>query len=442
MSDNKKQRNDESGSSSSSPIQNTPSSFLDLRTTHGQVLFLVITVAISSLVQFIPREFVTNTLTVFTSKSTNVCVNQTQKTKPIYWTYGKGANDNHLRHVHLVLERLGFDLGTNETDWDLLWAHDYPFRVFYPKLHQLKPHQKVNHFPGCGYLTNKVDLATSNLKYIPRAFKLPKDKDDFLYYSNKFPNKLFVQKNNQHRDIYVRNITEIDFENNDTFIQEYVDNPLLVDGHKFDIGVYVIITSIDPLRVYVYKGDMLFRYCPIKYYPFDAKILDKYVVGDDYLPTWEVPSLAQYYTSLGFGMKDSFDAYMKTKGKSTEAIWIQVEDAIRTAILAKEKLIADILKKFKSKNNFFEMMRFDLVIDDTLKVHLLEANMSPNLSSAHFLQNTLLYEQVIYNLLNLVGVGSSLHRESLRKSMLQGNGFKCPKVEIVDVGKKFSMKIN
>lgn len=61
------------------------------------------------------------------------------------------------------------------------------------------------------------------------------------------------------------------------------------------------------------------------------------------------------------------------------------------------------------------MMRFDLVIDNNLRVYLMEANMSPNLSSAHFLPNQLLYEQVIFNLLNLVGVGSTLHRESLRK---------------------------
>lgn len=61
------------------------------------------------------------------------------------------------------------------------------------------------------------------------------------------------------------------------------------------------------------------------------------------------------------------------------------------------------------------MMRFDLVVDNDLKVYLMEANMSPNLSSAHFQQNTLLYEQVIYNILNLVGVGSYLHRESLQK---------------------------
>lgn len=65
------------------------------------------------------------------------------------------------------------------------------------------------------------------------------------------------------------------------------------------------------------------------------------------------------------------------------------------------------------------MMRFDLIVDDNLRVHLMEANMSPNLSSAHFLQNTLLYEQVIYSLMNLVGIGSSIHRESLRTRLVQ-----------------------
>lgn len=59
-------------------------------------------------------------------------------------------------------------------------------------------------------------------------------------------------------------------------------------------------------------------------------------------------------------------------------------------------------------------MRFDLVIDNDLQVFLMEANMSPNLSSAHFPPNQLLYEQVIYHTLALLGIGSNLHRESLR----------------------------
>lgn len=139
----------------------------------------------------------------------------------------------------------------------------------------LKPHQKVNHIPGCGFITNKVDLSTSKLKYIPSAFKLPENKEEFKEYAEKNPEKLFVVKHHQHRHIKIKKISDINLSDNLTFIQEFIDNPLLVDGHKFDIGVYTIITSINPLRVYIYYGDILFRYCPQKYYPFDPENVDK-----------------------------------------------------------------------------------------------------------------------------------------------------------------------
>lgn len=253
------------------------------------------------------------------------------------------------------------------------------------------------------------------MKYIPSAFKLPKDRDEFKEYAMNHPQKLFVVKHHQHRNIKIKRVEEINLNDNLTFVQEFVENPLLVDGHKFDIGVYTIITSIDPLRVYIYHGDILFRYCPQKYYPFDPDNVDKYIVGDDYLPTWEIPSLSRYYNTLGFGMKSSFDAYMRVSGRDPQKIWNQVEDAIRVAVLEKEPFIKDILKNYKNKQSFFEMVRFDLMVDDKLTVYNMEANMSPNLSSAHFKQNSLLYEQVIYHVLNLVGVGHYLRRETFEK---------------------------
>lgn len=68
--------------------------------------------------------------------------------------------------------------------------------------------------------------------------------------------------------------------------------------------------------------------------------------------------------------------------------------------------------RYPSKANFFEMMRFDFVVDENLSVYLMEANMSPNLSSAHFPPNQLLFEQVIFNLLGLVGVGTRVRKVS------------------------------
>lgn len=223
-----------------------------------------------------------------------------------------------------------------------------------------------------------------------------------------------MTKHHQHRHIKIKKVHEINLSDNLTFVQEYIPEPLLIDGHKFDIGVYTIITSVNPLRVYIYSGDILFRYCPQKYFPFNPAIVDKYVVGDDYIPTWEMPSLSHYYNVLNFGMKSSFDALLRSKGKDPEKIWNQVEEAVRLAILSKETLISGLAQKYKNRQNFFEMARFDLIVDKHFKVWLMEANMSPNLSSAHFKQNFLLYEALLYSLLKLVGVGNFLPRDSFK----------------------------
>jgi len=70
--------------------------------------------------------------------------------------------------------------------------------------------------------------------------------------------KRFVQKSNNHRGIKIEKLEKLDLTKNSTFIQEYISNPLLIDGHKFDIGVYTTLTSINPLRVYIHR-DVLFR---------------------------------------------------------------------------------------------------------------------------------------------------------------------------------------
>jgi len=325
-----------------------------------------------------------------------------------YTVFAKHPDSGYLNHVWNVLTRAGYHRVDHNltSDWDVMWAHDYPFKRIREKMLRLKKGQKVNKFPGSGYITNKVNLATSGLKNVPPAFSIPSEKEKLLAYAEKHPEKMFVQKSNNHRGIQIETIDNLKLDSEGSFVQEFIHNPLLIDGFKFDIGLYVTLTSVEPLRIYVHQSDVLLRFCPEVYHPFDPSNKDKYVVGDDYLPSWQVPSFSKYMDDkVGFSFKDTLNAYITNSlGKDPDDMWKEIYETISDVYRSQEEHFVKAVSHYPHKEAFFEMVRFDFVIDDELKVYLMEANMSPNLSSAHFPANALLYEQVVHSLLRLVGI--------------------------------------
>lgn len=50
----------------------------------------------------------------------------------------------------------------------------------------------------------------------------------------------------------------------DYLVSEYIVNPHLINNFKYDLRIYVLVTSFDPLRVYIYKEGLV-RFCTEPY---------------------------------------------------------------------------------------------------------------------------------------------------------------------------------
>ena len=99
-----------------------------------------------------------------------------------------------------------------------------------------------------------------------------------------------------------------------------------------------------------------------------------------------MPILAKICSNLGYTLKETLNHHIKSvMGPEAPAkMWNTIYDIIRDVYSSKEKLYLKAINKYPHKRAFFELVRFDFLLDSKMNVHLMEVNMSPNLSSKRF----------------------------------------------------------
>ena len=156
-------------------------------------------------------------------------------------------------------------------------------------------------------------------------------------------------------------------------ISRYIDQPLLVGGKKFDLRIYVLVTSYRPLKVWLSSKGFA-RFCNEKY-STDMSDIDNMMM---HLTNVAVQKGAEDYNQE-HGSKWSIDNlrfYLEqTRGKAATD---KCFDDIKNIIYISLKSVQTVMINDK---HCFEMYGYDILIEDNLKPWLIEVNASPSLST-------------------------------------------------------------
>lgn len=107
-------------------------------------------------------------------------------------------------------------------------------------------------------------------------------------------------------------------------VQRYVKNPLLIGGYKFDLRIYVVVTSVNPLEAFLYReGFGRFSTMPFSLDPLDKN--NKYIhLTNVSIQKHNVGNSEQDPADLLYGgTKISIQALKKRVGQATGVDWDQ-----------------------------------------------------------------------------------------------------------------------
>jgi tubulin polyglutamylase TTLL5 len=336
----------------------------------------------------------------------------------------------------------GLGLGAS---WNLLWSWSKP--KINPK--SLIIFQRINHFVDSKQLTRK-DLLKKNLsrftdlnvngnnKYsqfyeiMPKTFLLP---NEYTLFVREFTaieamkqqqrpvstggegsgvgtaSNIWIMKPvglSRGRGIsLINNISSLTYSQN-SVIQKYLENPLCLNDYKFDLRLYVLVTSFQPLEAFVYQEGFA-RLSTEKYQLNETTLINKFIhLTNSSIQKNNSNEIRQDnpLTQYGDQMTETNGSKIPLLGKSglwnlllqekydPKSIWDEILLLIMKSLLAVDD-------KISSQPCAFELFGYDVLIDSNCKPWLIEVNSSPSLDRGTQLDQRI-KNQLICDIIQLI----------------------------------------
>nr|XP_034986350.1 tubulin polyglutamylase TTLL13-like isoform X2 [Zootoca vivipara] len=297
--------------------------------------------------------------------------------------------------VRRAARRCGLKEVGEDEEWTVCWTD---CSVSLERVMEMKRFQKINHFPGMAEICRK-DLLARNLNRMlklfpkeysifPRTWCLPADYGDFQAYGRMRKNRTYICKPDsgcQGRGIFItRNPKEIKHGEH-MICQQYIAKPFLIDGFKFDMRIYVLVTSCDPLKIFVYE-EGLARFATMRYIePSSSNLEDICMHLTNYAINKHNENFVRDDNTGSKRKLSTLNSWMREHSYDTAELWRDIEDIIiKTLIAAHPVLKHNYRTCFPNHISgcaCFEILGFDILLDRKLKPWLLEVNHSPSFTT-------------------------------------------------------------
>ncbi|CAH3895086.1 polyglutamylase complex subunit TTLL1-like [Pieris brassicae] len=342
-------------------------------------------------------------------------------------------------------ERRGWNQVGQDDEWNFYWASTQTCRNLFSveSGYRMNDNQIINHFPN-HYELSRKDLLVKNIKryrkeleresspiaekaevvlpggqvgtryvhldFIPVTFVLPADYNMFVEEYRKSPQSTWIMKpcgKSQGTGIFLINkLSKLkkwsreakapfhpQLSKESYVISRYIDNPLLIGGKKFDLRLYVLVTSFRHLKAYLFQLGFC-RFCTVKYDTSVTELDNMYV----HLTNVSVQKHGGDYNNIHGGKMSVENLRLFLEGTRGRAVTEKLFSAIQWLIVHSLKAVSSVMA---NDRHCFECYGYDIIIDDQLKPWLVEVNASPSLTSTTVNDRIMKYK-LIDNMISVV----------------------------------------